>query len=58
MTTATGTEGCAIKYLSRWREKGGLQDLKKARHYLDKLIEMQGDELSSFALFDSLDGGK
>lgn len=34
-------EGCAIKYLSRWREKGGVQDLRKARHYLDKLIEIE-----------------
>ncbi len=34
-------EGCAIKYLCRWREKGGVEDLKKARHYLDLLIEME-----------------
>jgi len=32
-------EGNIIKYVSRWKEKHGLQDLKKARHYLDKLIE-------------------
>jgi hypothetical protein len=32
-------EGNVIKYVSRWKEKHGLQDLKKARHYLDKLIE-------------------
>ena len=34
-------EGNAIKYLCRWREKGGLEDLKKARHYIDLLIEME-----------------
>jgi hypothetical protein len=34
-------EGNAIKYLCRWREKGGLEDLKKARHYVDLLIEME-----------------
>ena len=34
-------DGNAVKYLSRWRLKGGLQDLKKARHYLDKLIEVE-----------------
>lgn len=28
------------KYLVRWRAKGGLQDLDKARHYLTKLIEL------------------
>lgn len=28
----------AIKYLWRWKEKGGLRDLKKAKWYLDRLI--------------------
>jgi hypothetical protein len=32
-------EGSAIKYLSRWRDKGGIQDLYKAKHFIDKLIE-------------------
>ena len=32
--------GNAIKYLARCDDKGGVEDLKKARHYLDKLIEM------------------
>lgn len=31
--------GNAIKYLARCDDKGGVEDLKKARHYLDKLIE-------------------
>jgi hypothetical protein len=35
-------EGNAVKYLTRWKDKGGIEDLKKARHYLDKLIEMEG----------------
>lgn len=30
----------AIKYLARCHDKGGVQDIKKARHYLDKLIEV------------------
>jgi hypothetical protein len=34
-------EGNAIKYLTRWRDKGGLEDLRKARHYVDKLIELE-----------------
>jgi hypothetical protein len=34
-------DGNAVKYLSRWRLKGGIQDLKKARHYIDKLIEVE-----------------
>lgn len=32
-------EGQITKYVSRWRDKNGLEDLKKARHFLDKLIE-------------------
>lgn len=35
-------EGCAIKYLTRWRAKGGLQDLQKAKHFIDLLIEREG----------------
>ena len=34
-------EGNVVKYVSRWKDKGGVDDLKKARHYLDKLIEVQ-----------------
>jgi hypothetical protein len=37
-------QGNAIKYLARWREKGGVEDLRKARHYLDKLIEIELSE--------------
>jgi hypothetical protein len=29
------------KYVERYRDKGGIDDLKKARHYLDKLIELE-----------------
>lgn len=31
--------GNVIKYIARCNEKGGIEDLKKARHYLEKLIE-------------------
>ena len=34
-------EGNIVKYVSRWRDKGGVEDLRKARHYLDKLIELE-----------------
>ncbi|WP_370601172.1 DUF3310 domain-containing protein [Pseudomonas nitroreducens] len=34
-------EGCVIKYVSRWRQKGGIKDLEKARHFLDLLIELE-----------------
>ena len=31
----------AIAYLSRWKDKNGLEDLKKARHTIDLLIELE-----------------
>lgn len=34
-------EGCVIKYVSRWRTKGGLDDLRKAQHFIDLLIELE-----------------
>jgi len=34
-------EGNVIKYVVRHRDKNGLEDLKKARHYLDMLIEKE-----------------
>ena len=34
-------EGNAIKYLVRWRNKGGIEDLKKAKHYIEMLLEME-----------------
>ncbi|CAB4131999.1 SaV-like [uncultured Caudovirales phage] len=37
-------EGSVIKYVSRWRAKGGIEDLKKARHFLDLLIEAEQNE--------------
>lgn len=29
----------ALKYVCRWKKKNGVQDLKKAKWYLEKLIE-------------------
>ena len=31
--------GNVLKYILRAKHKGGLEDLQKARHYLDKMIE-------------------
>lgn len=33
-------EGCASKYVSRWRKKNGIQDLEKALHFTTKLKEV------------------
>ena len=32
-------EGNVVKYVTRWRDKGGIDDLRKARHYIELLIE-------------------
>jgi hypothetical protein len=36
-------EGNVIKYVSRWRNKNGIKDLEKAKHYIDLLIELEGE---------------
>lgn len=40
-------EANVIKYLSRWRSKNGVEDLRKAKHYIDLLIEaeMEADKI-------------
>jgi hypothetical protein len=40
-------EGNVVKYVTRWKDKGGLADLKKARHYLDFLIEREESKMCS-----------
>lgn len=42
-------DGNAVKYLARWRHKGGLLDLKKAKHYIDKQIEEEEKKLQAKA---------
>lgn len=32
---------CIIKYTVRWRDKNGIEDLKKALHYVDKAIDLK-----------------
>ena len=39
----TYLQGNAIKYLSRYKSKGGVEDLEKAKHYIDKIIEVEYD---------------
>ena len=34
-------EGSVIYYVSRWRDKGGIEDLKKAKHTIDLLMELE-----------------
>jgi len=34
-------EGSIVKYITRWREKGGVEDLRKIKHYCDFLIQKE-----------------
>ena len=34
-------EACVIKYICRWRNKGGKIDLEKIKHYVDLLIQLE-----------------
>jgi Protein of unknwon function (DUF3310) len=34
-------EGNIVKYIVRWREKNGIKDLEKVKHYVDLLIQLE-----------------
>lgn len=36
--------GQVSKYLTRWRDKNGLEDIQKSRHYLDKMMEVHDNK--------------
>lgn len=38
-------EGNVVKYIVRWKDKGGLEDLVKARTYINKLIQGEQQHL-------------
>jgi hypothetical protein len=38
-------QGQITKYVFRWKKKGGVQDLEKARHFLNKYIELAEADL-------------
>jgi hypothetical protein len=38
-------EAQVIKYISRWRDKNGMEDLYKAEHFLKKLIEWERNKV-------------
>jgi hypothetical protein len=44
--------GCATKYLERYQDKNGREDLEKAIHFIEKLLELEYPKKSS-----ALDGG-
>ena len=43
-----GLDACqhtVIKYVTRFRDKGGIKDLEKAKHCIDMLIEFEMNKL-------------
>jgi hypothetical protein len=52
-------EGNVIKYTSRYRYKGKpLEDLKKARFYLDALIKLEEEKLTTFPAIELASSAK
>lgn len=50
---ANGLDACqhtAIKYITRFRDKGGVADLEKAKHVIDMLIEFEQKAKAEIAL--------
>lgn len=39
-------QAVVLKYVVRYRDKGGVEDLRKAMHYIEKLIELETAEKS------------
>jgi len=37
-------DGTALKYIARWKDKNGIEDLRKAIHFLEKTIEVYSKE--------------
>jgi len=49
-------EANVIKYVVRWRDKGGLSDLRKAQHYLDMIIELETKDQNQVQMLDPKTG--
>ena len=45
-------EGTALKYIARWQDKGGLEDIEKAIHFLQKLVEVERSKKNDVARVD------
>jgi len=47
-------EGNVIKYVSRWRNKNGIADLEKAKHYIELLIELEKNDHEADAVIEHI----
>ena len=46
-------EGNIIKYICRYKDKGGIQDLEKAQHYLQFLLEVEQGRIKELSIEDN-----
>ena len=46
-------DGSAVKYLARWRKKNGVEDIMKAIHFLEKLVEVENARLQRLQAQDA-----
>ena len=46
--------GQATKYLTRWRKKHGIRDIRKGQHFLEKLIQLTKEYGSDFLKFSDI----
>ena len=37
-------EANVVKYISRWKKKNGVEDLMKAKWYIDRLIDIENNK--------------
>lgn len=37
-------DGSVVKYITRWRDKGGIEDLRKAKHFIEMLIALEEEK--------------
>ena len=51
---ASYCQGNAMKYLWRHRRKGGIEDLEKAKWYIDRMIETEGEKLTGVCPFAAI----
>lgn len=49
-------QGNVVKYITRWRDKGGIADLEKCKHYLELYIELERKKAAPTVTDDPLTG--
>ena len=48
-------EGNVVKYITRWKTKNGIEDLKKVIHYAELLIQMEQEKTLTSEYVDPYD---